>query len=82
MEGIGYDETFALMARYLSIRTILALTMQMGWMIHQMYMKTAFLNEVVEEEICIEHPEGFEAHSRETHVCRLKRALYGLKQAT
>lgn len=40
----------------------------------------AFLNGVVEEEIYIEHPEGFQTFSKETHVCKLKRALYGLKQ--
>eukprot|EP00253_Pinus_taeda_P025123 PITA_25123 len=46
-----------------------------------MYVKTAFLNGVIEEEVYIEQPEGFEIFSSESHVCRLKRALYGLKQA-
>lgn len=46
-----------------------------------MDVKTAFLNGVIEEEVYIEQPEGFEAHEHKTHVCRLKRALYGLKQA-
>eukprot|EP00253_Pinus_taeda_P002590 PITA_02590 len=40
-----------------------------------------FLNRVIEEEVYIEQPEGFEVFSSESHVCRLKRALYGLKQA-
>eukprot|EP00253_Pinus_taeda_P022544 PITA_22544 len=53
----------------------------MGWHIHQMDVKTAFLNGVIEEEVYIEQPEGFEFFSSESHVCRLKRALYGLKQA-
>eukprot|EP00253_Pinus_taeda_P021310 PITA_21310 len=53
----------------------------MGWHIHQMDVKTAFLNRVIEEEVYIEHLEGFEIFSIESHVCRLKRALYGLKQA-
>eukprot|EP00253_Pinus_taeda_P016046 PITA_16046 len=52
----------------------------MGWHIHQMDVKTAFLNEVNEVEVYIEQPEGFEVFSSESHVCRLKRALYGLKQ--
>jgi hypothetical protein len=43
--------------------------------------KTAFLNEVVEDEVYIEQPQGFEVHPRETHVYRLKKAFYGLKQA-
>ena len=55
--------------------------MQMGWRIHQMDVKTAFLNGIIEEEVYIEHPEGFEIFNSESHVCQLNRALYGLKQA-
>ena len=65
----------------LPYRSILALSAQMGWKIHQMDVKTTFLNGVIEEEVYIEQPEGFEIFSSESHVCRLKRALYGLKQA-
>jgi hypothetical protein len=43
--------------------------------------KTSFINRVIEEEVYIEKPQGFEVHPRETHVCRLKKALYGIKQA-
>ena len=46
-----------------------------------MDVKIAFLNGVIEEEVYIEQPEGFEIFSSESHVCRLKRVLYGLKQA-
>ena len=46
-----------------------------------MDVKTAFLNGELKEEVYIEQPEGFVAHSKETHVCRLKKALYKLKQA-
>eukprot|EP00253_Pinus_taeda_P032997 PITA_32997 len=53
----------------------------MGWKIHQMDVKTTFLISMIEEEVYIEHPEGFETFNRDLHVCRLKRALYGLKQA-
>ena len=53
----------------------------MGWEIHQMDVKTAFLNGVIEEEVYIEKIKGFEMHEEKTHVCRLKRALYRLKQA-
>ena len=54
MEGIDYEETFAPVTWYSSIRTILALSAQMGWHIHQMDVKTAFLNGIIEEEVYIE----------------------------
>ena len=53
----------------------------MGWQIHQMDVKIAFLNGFIEEDVYIKQPEVFETFDRESHVCRLKRALYGLKQA-
>ena len=46
-----------------------------------MYVKTAFLNGMIEEEVYIEKPQGFEFEDRRTHVCKLKKDLYGLKQA-
>jgi hypothetical protein len=54
IEGITYDETFAPVARYSSIRSILALSAHMGWNIHQMDVKTTFLNDIIEEEVYIE----------------------------
>jgi hypothetical protein len=81
IEGIYYDKTFAPVARYSSIRSIFALSAQMGWCIHQMDVKIVFLNGIIEEEVYIEQPGGFEIFSSESHVCQLKRALYGLKQA-
>ena len=59
-EGIDYEETFALVARYTSIRSVLALAAVMKWKIPQMDIKTAFLNGVVEEEVYVEQPLGFE----------------------
>ena len=43
VEGIDYDETFSLVARYSSIISILALLAQMGWKIYQMDVKTTSL---------------------------------------
>ena len=80
-EGIDYEDIFSLVARYTSIRSVLAMATVMKWKIHQMDVKTAFLNGVVEEEVYVEQTLGFETHDRETHECKLKKALYGLKQA-
>jgi hypothetical protein len=61
--------------------TILSLAAMMKWKVHQMDVKTTFLNGEIKEEVYVEQPLGFETHDRETRVCRLKKALYGLKQA-
>ena len=63
-EGIDYKETFAPVVRYTSIRTILALATIMKWKIHQMDVKTTFLNGVVEEEVYVKQPLGFETRVR------------------
>jgi hypothetical protein len=81
VERIDYEEKFSLVARYTSIRTIIALAASMGWKLHQMDVKTTFLNGEIDEEVYIEQPEGFVIHNEKTHVCRLKKAMYGLKQA-
>jgi hypothetical protein len=81
MEGIDYEETFAPVSQYTSIRTIIALAASMGWRLHQMDVKIAFLNGEIEEEVYIEQPDGFVIHEKDSHVCRLKKTLYGLKQA-
>eukprot|EP00253_Pinus_taeda_P032124 PITA_32124 len=72
-EGIDYEETFAPIARYTSIRSVISLAAQMGWEIHQMDVKMTFLNGVI-EEVYIEQPEGFETHEKKSHVCNLKKA--------
>jgi hypothetical protein len=79
-EGIDYEETFAPVVRYISIRTIIALAAKMKWKLHQMDVKTTFLNGAIEEEVYIEKPQGFEVEDKKSHVCKLKKSLYGLKQ--
>jgi hypothetical protein len=81
VEGIDYEKTFNTIARYTSIWTIIALVSTLGWRLHQMDMKTTFLNGEIEEEVYIEQPDGFVIHGKESHVCKLKKALYGLKKA-
>eukprot|EP00253_Pinus_taeda_P035481 PITA_35481 len=80
-EGIDYDETFAPMARYTSIRTVISLASIFGWKLHQMDVKTVFLNGNVEQEVYVEQPEGFILHNKDSHVCRLRKGLYDLKHS-
>ena len=79
--GIDYQEVFAPVARLETIRLVLALAAQNNWIVHQMDVKSAFLNGILQEEVYIDQPPGFIKKGEENKVCRLKRALYGLKQA-
>ncbi len=78
--GVDYNENFALVAKFVSIRCILALAAIEDMEIHQMDVKTAFLNGDLEEEIYMEEPEGF-TQEGEHLVCKLHKSLYGLKQS-
>jgi hypothetical protein len=80
-EDIAYEDTFSPVSRYTSLRTIIALAAKMKWKLHQMDVKTTFLNDVIEDEVYIEQPQGFEVEDRKTHFCILKKAMYRLKQA-
>ncbi|RVW45664.1 Retrovirus-related Pol polyprotein from transposon RE1 [Vitis vinifera] len=79
--AIGVKWTFALVARLDTIRMLLALAAKKEWNIHQMDVKSAFLNGYLEEEIFVEQLEGFIIQGMEEKVYLLKKALYGLKQA-
>jgi hypothetical protein len=59
----------------------MALTSVLGWKLHQMDVKTTFLNGKIEQEVFLEQSDGFVLHNKDTHVCKLRKALYGLKQA-
>jgi hypothetical protein len=50
-EGEYYDETFALVARYTSIRAIISLAASMGWNLHHMDVKTTFLNGAIKDKV-------------------------------
>ena len=63
-EGIDYEEKFAPVVRYTSIRAMMALASMMKWDLNQMDVKTTFLNGVIEEEVYIEQPQGFVVEER------------------
>jgi hypothetical protein len=79
--GLDFFDTYSPVTRITSIRTLLAIAAIHNLEIHQMDVKTAFLNGELEEEIYMEQPEGFIAPGKEKKVCRLVKSLYGLKQA-
>lgn len=79
--GVDFLETFAPVAKFTTIRCILALGAAMDLEIHQMDVKTAFLNGELEEDIYMDQPQGFGQDGLEHLVCKLKKSLYGLKQS-
>jgi hypothetical protein len=79
--GVDYNETFAPVAKFTSIRCILALVALEDMEIHKMDVKTACLNGKLEEEIYMEQPQGFVHKGGEHLVCKLHKSLYGLKQS-
>ena len=81
-EGLDYTETFAPVARMPSLRALLAIAAARDLEVHQMDVRTAFLNGELEEDIYMEQPQGFIAPGSEAKlVYKLHRSLYGLKQA-
>jgi len=80
-EGRDYTETFASIARLEAIRLLLSYAVNHGIILYQMDVKSAFLNGVMEEEVFVKQPPGFEDLKNPDHVYKLKKSLYGLKQA-
>ncbi|GJR81586.1 zinc finger, CCHC-type containing protein [Tanacetum coccineum] len=80
-EKIDYFHTYAPVARITTIKLLLALAAIHNLVIHQMDVKTAFLNGDLDEEVYMKQPEGFVMPGNEHKVCKLVKSLYGLKQA-
>jgi hypothetical protein len=78
-EGIDYEETFPPTVKMVTIKLVLALAIHFGWTIFQMDVKSAFLNDHLEEAVYMYQPRGFQVLGKEHMVCRLVTALYGLK---
>ena len=62
-----------------TIRILLSLAANYGWSLQQFDVKNAFLHGILEEEIYMEVPPGF--NFEKGKVCKLRKALYGLKQS-
>ena len=75
--GIDYKETFSPVVHFKSKRNVLALATRLKLKLHQMDIKTAFLNEELKEEMYMKQPEGFIENSKELVCPHLKHSIYG-----
>jgi hypothetical protein len=81
VEGLDFGETFALAARLEAIRILLAFIASKGFKLYQMDVKSAFLNGIIQDEVYVRQPPGFESLKYPDRVYKLSKDLYGLKQA-
>ena len=78
IEGINFDEMLAPVAKFTSLCTVLALATEFDLEVHQLDVKSAYLNGDLKEEIFMAPPPGFDIP--EGMVLKLKKAMYGTKQ--
>lgn len=79
-EWIDYEEIFTLVAKLNSIIMLIALATNKHWIMHQLDVKSAFLNGELKEEVYLEQPKGFVQKGKEHLLCRLKKELYGINK--
>ena len=78
---VDFFDTFSPVTRITSIRLLIAVAAIYDLKIHQIDVKTTFLNGDLGEEIYMDQLEGFVEFGQESKVCKLTKSLYGLKQA-
>jgi hypothetical protein len=82
VEGLDFGETFAHVAHLEAIRILLAFAASTGFKLYQIDVKSSFLNGVIQEEVYVSQPPGFESLKYSNRVYKFSKALYGLKQAS
>ena len=83
VHGCDYFETFAPTPKLSSVRMMMQMAVELDLLVHQLDVKTAYLNAPLDCEIYMTQPVGYEKTGKSgvKLVCKLSRALYGLKQS-
>lgn len=79
VEGIDYIETFAHVAKMVTVCIMLVVATTKNWELHQIDVHNAFLHGDLQEEVFMKLLPRFRA-SNPALVCKLRKSLYSLKQ--
>uniref|UniRef100_A0A803PAZ4 Reverse transcriptase Ty1/copia-type domain-containing protein n=1 Tax=Cannabis sativa TaxID=3483 RepID=A0A803PAZ4_CANSA len=79
--GVDFVETFSPVIKASTVQVVLTIAVTYNWEIRQLDVNNAFLNGILEEDVFMMQPSGFEDTGKPDYVCKLNKSIYGLRQA-